>query len=365
MTPILAGDIGGTKTLLALCQVQNNAENSSAQPQIQTQFEHSYSSQAFIDLVPIVEQFLAEAAKKLGYAPKPQRACFAIAGPVINNTSHLTNLSWSLDAQRLQHNLDIEQVVLINDFEAVGYGVTGLQPDERLVLQAGEPHPNAPIAVIGAGTGLGQGFVIPTGDSYRVFSTEGGHTDFAPRNELEFKLLSYLQDRFQLDRVSVERVVSGMGIVAIYQFLRDSMGSDYAQTHAVNPVAQAVRSWECQMGAAECPVGDAAESIDPARAIAEAANHHEDFLSEKTMQVFLEAYGAEAGNLALKMLPYGGLYIAGGVAAKNLELMQSGSFMEALQQKGRMRGLMERVPVYIVLHPNVGLLGAVLRANQL
>lgn len=363
MSLLLAGDIGGTKTLLALSQVET--QNLPAQPQIQIRFEKSYPSQAFIDLVPIVEQFLAEAAESLGYTPTPQRACFAIAGPVINNTSHLTNLSWSLDAQSLQHNLNIEHVVLINDFEAVGHGVLGLQPQERLVLQAGELNPLAPIAVIGAGTGLGQGFVIQTGDSYRVFPTEGGHTDFAPRNELEFKLLNYLQDRFQVDRISVERVVSGMGIVAIYQFLRDSMGADYAQTHADNPVAQAVRGWECQMGTAECSIEDGSPSTDPARAIAEAANRQEDFLSQKTMQVFLEAYGAEAGNLALKLLPYGGLYIAGGVAAKNLELMQSGAFLQAFQQKGRMRGLMERVPVYIVLHPNVGLLGAVLRANQL
>jgi glucokinase len=356
MNTLLAGDIGGTKTVLTLSDAVQSPDN--AIVSVTNYYEKRYSSSAFFDLVPIVETFLAEATQQLGKALKPQKACFAIAGPVVNNTSQLTNLSWSLDAKRLQQNLGLDQVALINDFEAVGHGVLGLHPEHLVTLQVGEPKPDAPIAVIGAGTGLGQGFVIRTGDSYRVFPTEGGHTDFSPRNDLEFQLLNYLQGHYALDRVSVERVVSGQGIVAIYQFLRDSMGPDYALTHADNPVAQVVRAWECH-------VSDRNHLADPAAAIASAAQQQNDFLSQKTMQVFLEAYGAEAGNLALKLLPYGGLYIAGGVAAKNLDLMQSGHFMNAFCHKGRMRSLMERIPVHIVRHPNVGLLGAVLKANQL
>lgn len=345
MNLLLAGDIGGTKTILRLVEISSG--------ELHTLHEQLYSSNDFPDLVPMVQQFLATAAKQLSQTPAPQKACFAIAGPIVNNTAKLTNIAWVLDAKRLEQELGIAAVSLINDFAAVGYGVLGLEPADLHTLQPGKPQPAAPIAVIGAGTGLGQGFLIQQGDNYQVFATEGGHTDFAPRSELEFQLLKYLLDKHNIQRVSVERVVSGQGIVSIYQFLRDR------QIASESPdVGQVVKAWEQQAGRSE-------KTVDPAAVIATAAIEKRDPLSEQTMQLFVEAYGAEAGNLALKLLPYGGLYIAGGIAAKNLPLMLEGSFLHAFTHKGRMGALLENVPVHIVLNPQVGLVGAALAAARL
>ncbi|MEL6903717.1 MAG: glucokinase, partial [Cyanobacteria bacterium J06606_4] len=147
--------------------------------------------------------------------------CFAIAGPIVDNTCQLTNLSWFIRSEFLSNALDIPTVQLINDFEAIGYGVLGLKPEDIYELQGGEPNTSSPMAVLGAGTGLGQGFLLPAGDEYVVFPSEGGHVDFAPQSELEFQLRKYLIEKHQISRVSEERVVSGMGIISIYQFLRD------------------------------------------------------------------------------------------------------------------------------------------------
>ncbi len=338
MTLLLAGDIGGTKTILRLVQSLSG---------LNTVYEERYPSSEFPDLVPIVQQFLATAK-----ASTPQKACFAIAGPVVNNTAKLTNLTWFLDAKRLEQELGIASISLINDFAAVGYGVLGLDASDLYTLQPGKPQPAAPIAVIGAGTGLGQGFLIQQG-SYQVFGSEGGHADFAPRSELEFLLLKYLLDKHNIQRISVERVVSGQGIVAIYQFLRDR------QIASESPdVAQVVKMWEQQTGRRE-------KTVDPAATISCAALEKRDRLSEQTMQLFIEAYGAEAGNLALKLLPYGGLYVAGGIAAKNLSLLQEGGFLRAFTTKGRMSGLLENIPVHIVLNSKVGLIGAAIAAARL
>lgn len=338
MTRVIAGDIGGTKTILRLVEI-------TAGQQLVTAFEKEYPSQKYPDLVPMVQEFLQVAQQSL-----PTRACFAIAGPVVNNRSNLTNLAWSLTGERLQEELQLERVDLINDFEAVGYGVCGLDRTDLYTLQGGQYREGAPIAVIGAGTGLGQGFLIRQGADYHVFPSEGGHADFAPRSELEFQLLKYLLDKHQITRVSAERVVSGQGIVAIYQFLRDRQ---YAQESA--EVAEAIKTWERQAGMTS-------KTVDPAATIAQAAA--EDRLCAKAMEIFVAAYGAEAGNLALKLLPFSGLYIAGGIAAKNLELMKSGPFMQAFCDKGRMSSLLEQVPVHITLNPQVGLIGAALRAAR-
>ncbi|MEM8543395.1 MAG: glucokinase [Cyanobacteria bacterium P01_H01_bin.119] len=356
MTQLLAGDIGGTKTILRLVKAP---ENESGLPisdlcgQMITHYEDRFASAAFSDLVPMVRQFLSDAEAKTGQPSAPQKACFAIAGPVVNNTSNLTNLAWSLSGDRLCDALTLDAVQLINDFEANGYGVLGLGPKDLHTLQAGEPKDKAPIAVIGAGTGLGQGYLIHLGDNYRVFPSEGGHADFAPRSEMEFQLLKYLLDKHSITRISAERVVSGQGIVAIYQFLRDR---EFA---AETPdIAEAIDAWEREAGKSE-------KSIDPAAVISKGAAEQGDRLCQKTMEIFTAAYGAEAGNLALKLLPYGGLYIAGGIAAKNLPLMQSGPFMDAFTDKGRISVLLENVPVHIVLNGDVGLIGAALCAARL
>jgi glucokinase len=341
MTLLLAGDIGGTKTILRLVEISDSSE-------LENIYEETYHSGDFPDLVPMVQQFLVKAN-----SPTPQKACFAIAGPVVNNTAKLTNLAWFLDTERLAQELGIPLISLINDFAAVGYGIVGLSKQDILTLQVGKPKPEAPIAIIGAGTGLGQGFLIKQGNHYQVFPSEGGHADFAPRNELEFQLFKYLLDKHDIQRVSVERVVSGLGIVAIYQFLRD-------RKHATESpeIAQIVRTWEQQAGQAE-------KSVDPGAAIGKAAVQKSDRLSEQTLQLFIDAYGAEAGNLALKLLPYGGLYIAGGIAPKILPLIENSNFLLNFSQKGRMRPLLEEIPVHIILNQQVGLIGAALCAARL
>lgn len=353
MTIILAGDIGGTKTILSLFDAEL-IDTTAKTPTLKSLFEQTYSSQNYIDLVPIVQEFLEAAAQNVKDYKKPQKACFGIAGPVVNNTCELTNLSWSLQSDRLQRELNISKIQLINDFAAIGYGVVGLSESDLHFLQAGKPDPSAPIAVIGAGTGLGQGFVIPLSQGgYQVFSTEGGHTDFAPRSELEFQLLNYLRELYNITRVSVERVVSGMGITGIYQFLRDHNLSQESPE-----MGQIYNTWKQEIGQEQ-------KTVDLAASISQAALAKSDYLSVQTMKIFVEAYGAEAGNLALKLLPYGGLYIAGGIAAKTLPLMKSGKFMRAFKQKGRVSPLLDKVPVGIVLNPKVGLIGAALCAEQM
>jgi glucokinase len=349
MAVLLAGDIGGTKTILRLVQVE-------ADLGLSTRYELEYASRDFADLVPMVQQFLATAAQSLEIAPEtiaPKTACFAIAGPVINDTSKLTNLGWSLTAERLAEELVLAHVKLINDFAAVGYGVLGLAPADVYTLQPGIAIAQAPIAVIGAGTGLGQGYLVHQATGYAVYPSEGGHADFAPQTELEFQLSRYLLEKHQIERISVERVVSGQGIVAIYQFLRDRQVAPESAD-----IGAAVRSWEREIGQSE-------KQVEPAAVISRAALSQSDRLCELTMDLFISAYGAEAGNLALKLLPYGGLYIAGGIAAKNLPLLQRGDFLKSFAAKGRMHALLESIPVHIVLNPQVGLVGAALCASRL
>ena len=191
---------------------------------------------------------------------------------------------------------------------------------------------------------MGHGFLIPQRNSYQVFATEGGHTDFAPSNDLEFNLLKYLRAKLNTSHISVERVVSGQGIISIYQFLRDT---DFATESS--SIGQQIRLWEQNIE----------PTIDPAAVISQGSIEGDELCST-TMKVFVKAYGAETGNMALKLLPYGGMYIAGGIAAKNLPLMKDGNFLTAFQDKGRMIPLMERIPLHIVLNSEVGLLGAIL-----
>jgi glucokinase len=341
MTQLLVGDIGGTKTILRLIDDQGQGDYN-------TLSEASFISADYPDLVPMVQAFVQQAECTM-----PALACFAIAGPVVNNSAKLTNLDWKLlSTSRLETELGIKHVSLINDFAAVSYGILGLQAADLYTLQPGKPHKFAPIGVIGAGTGLGEGFLVPQGLGFQVFATEGGHTDFAPTSELEMQLLENIRQRHNINHVSVERVVSGQGIVAIYQFLRDI--NFLSET---SEVGDAIRQWETQSPGAE-------KRIDPAATIAKAAIKKRDPLSEKAMTLFIEAYAAEAGNLALKLLPYQGLYIAGGIAAKILPLIKESRFIEVFRDKGRMQPLLQQVPVRIVLNLEVGVLGSILYAQQ-
>ena len=336
---ILVGDIGGTKTILRLVSVEKNNKS------FETITESTYVSNHFPDLVPMVQNFLATADNK-----KPTIACFAIAGPVVNNSSNLTNLNWTLNSERLERELEIEKVSLINDFAANSYGVLGLQKKDLYTLQLGEFNSNSPIAIIGAGTGLGEGFLIPRKEDYQPFPSEGGHTDFAPRNSIEIDLFKYLQTKLNQEHISVERIVSGQGIVNIYQYLRDS---NFERESSA--IGDKIRSWEQQKN----------KMIDAAAIISQAALNKSDPLCIKTLEIFVEAYGAETGNLALNFLPYGGIYIAGGIAAKILPLMKEERFLLAFKEKGRMSPLLDKIPLHIILNPQVGLIGSILHALQL
>ena len=361
MTYLLAGDLGGTKTLLRLVKAESPDRS---------EFEYIYKSQEYSSLVSIAQEFLAAARTKLGSKIEVQAACLAIAGAVIDRSSYLPNLDWHISADELQHQLKIPQIELINDFAAVGYGISLLQQQDLYTIQTGQIRANAPKAIIGAGTGLGEGLLIHNGTEYQVIPTEGGHTDFAPRSIQEFEFVQYVCRQQQIDavaaaahsgltqttterlnqRISNERVVSGRGIVAIYQYLRDR--SNLSE----NPdIASVVKLWESQ----------SEKLADPAAMISAMAIAKTDPLAQATMQIFVTAYGAEAGNLALKILPYGGLYIAGGIAAKNLPLLTDGTFTAAFNDKGRVSHLLGKIPIYVILNPQVGLIGAAGQARKL
>ncbi|MEN9231048.1 MAG: glucokinase [Thermostichus sp. DG02_5_bins_236] len=335
---LLAGDIGGTKTSLSLADAKIP--------------EHSlwrcrFPSQNYPSLTPIVQEFLAQAQQELGRDPQPVAACFAIAGPVVEQRAKVTNLPWNLQANQLEAELGIPHVALINDFSAVGYGVLNLKDKDLDTLQAGERQPQAPIGVIGAGTGLGQAYLTWGEGCYQVHPSEGGHVDFSPRTPLEWELLMYLQKRH--GRISTERVVSGQGIVAIYQFLRDSgWGQGEEQL-----LAQ-IQAWE---------KGDG--SIDPAAQIANAAMEARDPLAVECLRLFVSLYGATVGNFALQLLPRGGLFIAGGIAPKLLRLLHQGEFLPSFLDKGRMRPLLEQLSLQVVVNAQVGLMGAAAYASTL
>ncbi|MFZ4729525.1 MAG: glucokinase [Pseudanabaena sp.] len=347
MSAILAGDIGGTKTLLRVAEKNSDG--------FTVLYEQRFAGASYVSFSDVLREFVETAKINLGELPSLSAACFGIAGPVRDRRSKLTNLGWSFDSDRLAEEFNIANVRLINDFVAVGYGVLGLQPHDLHTLQKGKVVERSPIGVIGAGTGLGEAFLGWNGDRYEVYPTEGGHTDFAPRNALEIELLQYLQKRH--DRVSVERVASGTGIVAIYQFLRDRQTSSESAE-----LAEKVKLWEA---------GDL--NVDLAAAIANAAltncginsETNLDHIATQTMQIFVEAYAAEVGNLALKLIPNGGLYIAGGIAPKILPLLQDGTFLQILKNKGRISPVLEDIPIHIVLNPEVGLIGAMLYAASL
>ena len=317
MNNFIAGDIGGTKTLLRI-----SAAN--GVPLLQK----SYSSANYSGLGEILDEFLREAG-----ASNVVAACFALAGPVSGRRVKLTNLPWEVDADALAARFAISRISLINDFEAVGHGIAALLPGDLLTLQSGVPQEQGVRVVVGAGTGLGVAWLSWMDEDYAVHPSEGGHMDFAPADATQYALLQYLQQRH--GHVSYERIVSGPGLVAIFEFLRDSgLGLPSAQLVAA-------------MGE-----GDAAA------AITRFAQQGDEPIAQATLDLFVSVYGAFVGNLALLALPRGGIYVAGGVAAKIAATMQRGDFMRAFHDKGRYTGLLETLPLHIVTNPHVGLLGA-------
>jgi glucokinase len=261
-------------------------------------------------------------------------ACFGVPGPVRDGRLRLTNLPWTLDSHELSAGLGIQHVFLINDLEANGYGVAELSDGQVYTLSKGDPSQTGNRALLAAGTGLGEGYLVWNGHSHVPFPSEGGHADYAPRNEDEIDLLRYLKQKYN-GRISFERVVSGMGLTNIYEFLREVRGLEEP-------------AWLTTRMAAE----------DPNAVITELALAAKSEICEKAMDMFVSAYGAEAGNLALKVLSVGGLYVGGGIAPRILDKLKDGTFMKAFTDKGRLSQLLVNMPVRIILESRSALLGA-------
>jgi glucokinase len=322
---ILAGDVGGTKVDLGLYDFTNG--------KLKPTRDKVYKAKDYPGLELIVKDFLG--------AEKVTAACFGVPGPVRDGRLRLTNLPWTLDSRELSAGLDIQHVFLINDLEANGYGVAELAPEQIYTLAEGDSSQIGNRALIAAGTGLGQGLLIWNGRTHVPYPSEGGHADYAPRNEDEIDLLRFLKEKYN-GRVSFERVVAGMGLTSIYEFLREVRGMEEP-------------SWLREKLAA---VGD------PNSVITEMALSAKSEICEKAMDMFVSAYGAEAGNLALKVLSVGGLYVGGGIAPRIIEKLKDGTFLKAFTDKGRLSQLLINMPVRIILEPRAAQLGAAAYAES-
>lgn len=303
---LIAGDVGGTKTLLRCVEDDGSISAS-----------HRFESGAHPTFDHLLREFVAR-------VPGPvDAACLAVAGPVIGARATVTNLGWVIEAGALSETFSIPRISLVNDFYAVALGVPLLGEGDLLSLQKGERDRSAPIGILGAGTGLGEAMLTWQKGVHHVLASEGGHRDFAPQDEEQTRLFLFLQQRY--GHVSWERVVSGMGLVSIFTFL----------------------------GGPEISGAEIAE-----RAASE------ESLAVHTFEIFVDTYGAEAGNMALAVLARGGVFLAGGVAAKNLSRFTDGRFLEAFHRKGRFRSLMETIPVDVIVNQEVGLLGAMEGARR-
>lgn len=316
---ILAGDIGGTKTILALFTIDGE--------RIVLLDEQVFPSQRYKDFLDVLQEFLR------GRRYPVQHACFGVAGPVINGRCEATNLPWIVDADQISKKIGIPSVWLLNDLEATAYGALSLTEKEYCTLNQGQTDLKGNRGVIAAGTGLGEAILFWDGTKYVVSASEGGHTDFAPRNPFEIKLLEYLMKSF--GRVSYERVLSGPGLLNIYQFLRDS-------GHGKEPL------W----------LSERLEREDPSALISEIALSGKVDLCVKALDLFVSVYGAEAGNQALRIMAIGGIYIGGGIAPKILDKLLDGTFMKAFAEKGRFSSFMTSIPVRVILNEKTALIGA-------
>lgn len=317
---MLAADIGGTNARLAVVQLD---QAGAAQVLRSTH----YRSRDYSNLADIVRAFQREAPVNVAVA------CFAVAGPIRGGECHATNLPWVVRATELAHTLGLPSVVLINDFSAVASGLRLLKPADLKTLQAGDPVAEGPLALLGAGTGLGTAFVLQDTTPPRVLPSEAGHMSFAPSSATEDALLSFLRDEF--GHVSYERVLSGAGLVNVYRFLA---ASDFAPE---NPAV-------CQE----------MDTEDPAAVITRHAAVGTDRICAEAVEMFVSVYGAHAGNLALAMLATGGVFIAGGIAPRIVAQLAAGSFLKAFLAKGRLADFIAAIPVHVIINPDVGLLGA-------
>ena len=324
---ILAGDVGGTKIHLELYDFEAG--------RLIPVRDQKFPAHEFGSLDEVVNKFLSGDVD----TPPVNRAdilaaCFGCPGPVRDGRLKLTNLPWVLDVRLLSPSLSIQHVFLINDLEANGYGIPELAPDKIFTLHPGDETAVGHRGLIAAGTGLGQALLIWDGKHHRPIASEGGHCDFAARSNREIALLEHLRCTLN-GRVSWERVVSGLGIKNVYEFLRDVEKIDEPK-------------W----------LSDRMQSEDPNAVIGQCAEDGSSSLCFETMKTFVSAYGAESGNIALKVLATGGMYLGGGIAPKALKTLQNGAFMQAFLDKGRLSPLLQSIPVRIILDDTCALLGA-------
>ena len=321
---LLGGDVGGTKTLLGLFEPAGRRPIPHA--------TRSYETAAFTSFVEMLDAFLREVKP-----PGPlQAAAFGVAGPVVHDRAQLTNVDWHISASEIRARLETPHVQLLNDLEAMARSIEVLADDELFVLQEGTPDPEASAAVIAAGTGLGQAYLHRRSGRFVPAPSEGGHGDFAARTDREMELVRMLRER--LGRAEVEQVLSGMGLLNLHRLTHRggecALVTDLSSPDAPAAVSRAGLAGRCQ-GCAEA------------------------------LRMFVSAYGAEAGNLALRGLALGGVYVGGGIAPKILPAIESGAFMESFLEKPPMTHLLRRVPVRVILNLDAGLLGAATAANEL
>ncbi len=316
---ILAGDIGGTNSRLAGFEV--------ADGRLRPMVEETFPSRAYASLDDIVRTFVS--AHDLHVA----QACFGIAGPIRHGRSEAINLAWVVDAQQLAHQLGLATVGLINDLEANAYGATALAPEDFVTLNEGTPEAEGNGAIIAAGTGLGEAGLYWDGKQHWPFASEGGHASFAPGDALQVELLQYLQPQFT--HVSWERVLSGPGLYHVYTFLRDT-----------------------QRGVEPAWLADELRQGDPSAAISRAALAGACGLCAQALDLFVALYGAEAGNLALKFMATGGVFVGGGIAPKIVDKLQETTFMQAFCAKGRLQPVLEAIPVRVIMNDQTALYGA-------
>jgi glucokinase len=317
-TMILAADVGASNTRVALFESSNR--------QLTPVSVRKFRNRDYPDLESSLEEFL-------GAQTVVDCACFGVAGPVVGGRVELTNCSWVVDGVKIAGLINTARVYLLNDMEATGYGIAQLKKEDLLTLNAGEPDENSGAALIASGTGLGEAMLYGNGFGRIPVPAEAGHADFAPNTEVETELLRYLRDRFH--HVSWDRVLSGPGLLLIYEFLRDTV-----------------------RGTANKDVAEQIRAGDPGAAISHAAMQGSCELCVQALDLFVGIYGAETGNLALRTLARGGVYVAGGIAPKIRQKLVDGRFMRAFLDKGRMRPLLESIPVHLVLTEEAALLGA-------
>lgn len=320
---ILAGDVGGTKCNLALFSEKNG--------KLTPIFKQRFASKDFAQFDLIVREFSLQAGPHLA-THRIRAAGFGVAGPVINNRVRATNLPWTVDAAILADELKLSDVVLMNDLGATGHSIEHLAPDEFCVLNTGKPEPGGTRALLAAGTGLGQSILVWDGARYRVVPSEGGHSDFAPHTEQQIELLRFMRRRYP--QVSWELILSGRGFRTIHEFLAPNVTHHSFEDPGADPAPEITR-----LGLAkECPV------------------------CVETLDVWTAIYGSEAGNLALKVLALGGVYVAGGIAVKIIEKIKDGTFFAAFRDKWKFEGLLNNIPVSVVLNESAPLLGAAYEA---